>query len=966
MAYAKFAFHYDASFSTNTVFERDAVTVNPLGEECVEDRPRFDSVVMIPSIATPDPVFSPADTRGIVLASGVAANGTTELMLWYRQPSSGAWGLYVFSGSLPGSLPGSPTRTLTLRTRTLPYGHGGTTGTGDTSTSFYDLFTDAEHGTAIPTLKDRWLAFEPMDACIFHGAIVLAGQVYLASNTSNNSFVMRGWGFAISTDSGANWKYLGGDVNDTSAITSDMEGWPRGAQYCFRAAPIFTSRTSAHPTSCYFSSTDYRQSPGGATYSGARSARVFMFKLVRPSGSSSSWAPPSGLQNPEVIFWTITDSLTHTHSCQITEYVPSIEGPDGLQLITSIGDAPACNRFWRVIMEDTSDDYTVTANWQSPVDEYHGRHFHTASSDPPGDDPGTLSSQPAAVCFGHEPGKIIWGTDTTHDVIVQMNAPMTSAGATFSHLYGVPHCAGNRITGQENRITPILGTIRDPRPELAGLQGSPAVAILIDGTETPSRIDFTRLLYTPRVGPYSASSTEDATTWTQAAIVRTPWAFAIIFDGDIYLSSSQGSYGLKRIPVPDVRVFRPLLLGPGGANLAVEDCSYLGTFYQSGDPVDSSVDVDRLTQVVPGEYTDPSSNTIYLPVPPCIGAAVFRVRTSRYASGPTGRKATVGNFKLSANSTITGMAWATNPSPGVFPVRRWRTWVIDGTLGEISPNKTTFSELSQLESPEVNAQAIYSCSDRWCPAHAIARRTLASGSTYAFPLDMIGGSLGGDSPDDNCFYVIVDGALDGNGSIGYPLAPNASGPDERLTLEDLNLIAKPLGDAGWRMRVVGMHPIGSWDHFSERSDAGDASLDDRRWSLFHVWADDDNWIEIRARCQSKCYELRICDGGTISSHSFGDEEDQYWYPDAPLLVAIGYWDEESSVVVGLSLGGDQLRVLSVEAFANETVFTEVRFRDAETDEVVEFRWVGGDYDDGSPPDNSWLPTAFANLGFLDS
>jgi hypothetical protein len=323
------------------------------------------------------------------------------------------------------------------------------------------------------------------------------------------------------------------------------------------------------------------------------------------------------------------------------------------------------------------------------------------------------------------------------------------------------------------------------------------------------------------------------------------------------------------------------------------------------------------------------------------------------------------------------MAWTTNPGAGSFPVRRWRAWILDGTFGSLSPNKTTSAQLSQLEGTTgVNAGAGYSCSSRWAPLHAIARRDIPDTAPnpnplLPFPLDFIAGE-GGDGPDDNAFFLIVDMALDGNGAIGFPQQPAqttspGTNTDESLTRKDLSLTCSPETTGGWRTRLSGMHPVGSWDHFSERSNALFPALSDKSWALFHLWANSNNWIELRADTENKRYELRIRDNGTTTSYPFGDDDDieQFWIADAPLHVALGYDNASGEVVIGVSLGGDQVRQFRVAAFTLGVTLTQLRFRSAESGEIVEFRWIGGDYNDENPPESDWVETAFESLEFLD-
>ncbi len=215
-----FRLDYDAyPFDGSITFSRtDTKTVDPSGAIVDENIPRFDHTLTLASVSAPEPVFSNiAEPPGIVLASGVDADGTTELMVWLHRAEGGSpeqvHALYVFvGGSTPTTLPAQTSslssphkrRFLTKRmaiqlvppVSPLPPAH-----------AFYDLFSDTDSRPT--TENDKFKAYEIVDAAVFHGAIVLALQVYVQEKDYDNLYAIRGFGFAISTDQGVTWQLIG-------------------------------------------------------------------------------------------------------------------------------------------------------------------------------------------------------------------------------------------------------------------------------------------------------------------------------------------------------------------------------------------------------------------------------------------------------------------------------------------------------------------------------------------------------------------------------------------------------------------------------------------------------------------------------------------------------------------------------------------------------------------------------------
>ncbi len=951
---------YSSGYPTWIDFSRNEVTVDPSGDQVAANVPRFDHLVSLAPVPAPDFVFSsPLNPDGALLASGVDLNDSRELMVWlHRADGSGDFhAIYVFAdGVLPSALPSQSSsfppsgnhvrRLLTPRTLVLMSPEG--TGT----TTFYDLFNDSD---TRPTINGKFKAYEVIDGSVYHGAIVLALGAFVETSVGSGQYERRGFGFALSNDRGATWTLIGDDVHDP-AQTDDQAGWPRGAFYCIRAAPI-CQRTGAK-TECWFSVSDYRKTVGETTIAGK--GRAYVFKLTRTG--SGAWS--AGALKPS----TFTDTLTHVHTAQITEYGTS--DPPGLQMVVSIGDTQKHNRFARYVLPSITSDYTSDGNW-TKTEEFHGRFERPEESDP-----GSWSQQPASVCFGPTPGSIIWGSDTCDDWINVMDVPNSSGGqAPTAQAYGLKRCGGD---GFGNPFQATLSTIKDRMPELAGSSGSDAVAIILGGEGDT----FRRLLYTPVV-----STTVD--TWAQVAATRGDADTSVAYGSYLYYCNRNGHKPFKRIAKPEITRLRPVVLSPGGINLAQKDCDHIRQDVFE-NTIDDSVIVSQLTEDSshPGQYLDGS---LLLPKIPSKPAAVFKVETSRQSTTPSGRPAGAGQMLVSQDGSDT-LNWDYGipiaPGDRLALVRRWRSWILDGSYqhGSFTPNKTTSMSLHALSGSVQTYNSLkFSCGDRWCPQASIGRRQInqlgSSPGPFSFPLEVLASDVGTKS-DDNYFYLAVAEALDGNGDLPYPIAPTEGSTNPTATADEvLHVTGMSLGSASsWQVRVAGMHAIGGWDHYASRGtyNTSETYVSNRIWPLFHIRGSSgssERTIEFLADCENKGFMVSLrSPGGSRTDYSFGADR-HIWFADSPLYVTIAFTDTTATpqLIVGASLGGDEMQTLVIKGpFADSDsrpVFTELRFHatTAESNEVVGFRWFGGDYDNApaSVPTEKSVEGSFASLSFLE-
>jgi hypothetical protein len=759
----------------------------------------------------------------------------------------------------------------------------------------------------------------------------------------------------MSNDRGQTWTLLGDDVHEP-ALPSDQALWPRGAGYCLKAAPVY-QRGQAHPTDCWFSSSDYRRNDCGG---GAQMGRAFIVRVSRPDGASAWTAGP-------VKYFELTDTLTHVHTCQITEY-GSPSDPAGLQMIGSLGDSQTRNRFIRWVLPDINLDYSDPASWLS-TDNFHGAHADLSSSPA---FPGSLSSQPVGAAFGPTPGSIIWGSDTCSDWLSLMQLPLTGPGqASFHHLYGLAASVGAADgTDFGSRLSPFCGSIRDPFPELGG----PAVTVFAaDGaTSNLNNSALIRVLYCPSIG-----QTPDQ--WTQVAGVHVGSATTAIYGGRIYYTSEISRFGLWSVPIPQTRTFRPILAAPGGVNL-VEG----GSYFASGgignlEPLQPGTN--------PGEWVD-HGRTVHAPT---LSDRVFRIRTDRNSGSnmvAALKQSTTQEHGSAGSWAEPELGWYSGRDRYNRPidrVRRIRAWMLDATYSDgtpgfgTTPNKTSYLTMSMRAGDvpvNVAYSAVkYSCGDRWCPMTIIGRRSIQTSD----PNPGLGVWLDTATTDNNDMYFALDQAMDGVGSIGYPLPPQTPGagapirsPDELLSVTSLGLSCG--GD--WMLRLAGMQPTGNWDHYSDRGAQDDGQWQsNRRWPLFTLWSDPDTYVEFSADCEQRGYILKFkTSGAPVQTVSFGDGL-QVWLPESPLLVALAYDASQHALYAGASLGGDRVRTATIPvAFPNPAAvtFATLQFSGAgggrygTRPEVVEYRWFGGEATMAPPPlrNEASLRSVFNDLSFL--
>lgn len=990
---AQWKFRFDASYmnsgpfwradaplsvDASTGFTRNVATVDPSGNPVSAGVPRFERVTYVAPVIAPQSVTvgsGGAAPESRVLASGVAANGTNPLTVFIDDDHAKLHLIYGNTVSL------NPTA-LTL------VGVTNTVGAPETTLAFAP--------TSIPTN----CLLVPQTAAVVHGLVVVAGA-FLKKVVNDTTYEVVGWGFAQRASN--TWQYLW----DDSGISGNQPNHWRGREWCLHAS-LARNRVS-NPTECWLACTDYRVQ---ITDSPPTGGRVFVLKFTRPSGTSTTWSLDQGSQTIPTIFFddipagTGAGILTgcHAHTAHIAEW-----GANGLQLVVSVGDAQYHSRFIRYTIPDVRPpiDYTPPANWTVNRDGYHGfRQIDTVL--------GSRSQQPMGVTLGPrtttrrpfaddsadtERSTLVWGSDEQCELFTRMILPEPSDSPDqlwIEHHNGFATGFGSSYDGTNFvRLRALVFGLGQAKAE-NGEGALVAVFSNAGDADAVGRVALTRILYCP----YQSHPDR----WMQLATI---WGrnegTAGIHGSYVYFNAYTelgGIGGLQKVPIPsDLTEFQPIVVAPGGKNLVVESC-----YAQKGEQALGD-DVKELSFAVPpfgpsfpvGVDTLPDLTTRYLPPAPCVSARILRVRTQRTVPGTSNHficRIHLSGINDSNWNQFSSGGWSTGSL-----VRRIRCWVLDGTWGVLTgqndqsyPNKTAQMSMRTRDGSatgdptDQGAPLLYSCSNRWCPLTIIGFRTITNsvdptknglGIELLCASDSYRDDNGVRPPDDNYLYLAIDGAFDGNGSLPYPIALSQAGtaPDEKppelLTLELGSATGGyPLSfGSSWTLRLAGQVPIGNWDQYAERRGGPPLFLDERYWPLATLWADANNWIELVANCKLMAFRVRVNVAGTVTDYDFG-EGDQLWLPDSPLMVAIS-WDATShKLYFGATLAGGAVATgpdegVEVASWGGQTApLSQLKFRGA-SDEVVEFRWIGGDVTDQITTSAGIRSGSFTSIGFME-
>lgn len=995
-------FRFDASYLANgqpfwrasdplsvQPFSRGVATVDPAGNPVAADNPRFALPTRIAPLLPNSQILPFPESR--VLASGLAYDGATPITVLQNEDMTR---VDVLAG------PNNTLKSTVLESTSLAQSTVGYPGYPGLTTYAIRIDPQDESGPRIV----------PQSAVVAHGLIVLGG-VYLQKMGPLPDFTVKGFGFLVSLNEGQTWTHL---WNDSAQSDPDVNHW-RGREWCLHVS--FALDMAEHPDNCWVAATDYRvQRNDNTNTPPPEGGRVTLIRFSRSFGSSGPWSwVPGASGNPFTYFIGAGSSLVatgcHLHSAHVAQY-----GDTGLQMIVSVGDAQPHSRFVRFTIDNVSTaDYANPANWNvdggdanTPPDGFHGFRQTTAL--------GSRSQQPVGIAIGPRTwtfkpfsstnpatrSTLIWGGDEQAEVLTRMVLPEPGDSPNqlwVEHLYGFNTGFGSNYEGDFSRLHGIVFSLAQARPEKADVEwAAPLVAVLSNADDSNS---MTRVLYCP-------DPVQNPTMWMQLA---TRWGSspgtAVVHGSKVYFVSygdhTGGLLGVRSIDVSGIdantaTIFKPIIVAPGGKNLAVQS-----NFLKKGDQWTSNntkplpMMANPATPSLPPVGVDSITGlgTRFLPPLPCVSARIFRVQTKRTIGGAVPNRFICrihlsGTSDTNWNQFPANSGWQTGSL-----VRRIRCWVLDGSWGVLTgangPNKTaqmsmrTRTGFDTAEDPPIpkGAPLLYSCSNRWCPLTIIGFREVPDDSPLhkkdGISIEFLCASDSEPShpPDDNYLYLAIDGAFDGNGSLPYPIGFSQAGtaPDEKPP----ELLTLSLGSAtggyplsfgsNWTLKLAGQMPIGNWDQYAERKTPGDPNSDIRYWPLATLWSDADNWIELVANCKDKAFQLRYkSGGGEPVPHNFG-VGDQLWLPDSTLMVAIS-WDATSKrLYFGASLAGGVVAAapddgILVQSWNGQTApLSQLKFRGV-SDEVVEFRWIGGEVTDQPMTSTEIKASAFNSIDFM--
>ncbi|MBL8763766.1 MAG: hypothetical protein JNM07_05815 [Phycisphaerae bacterium] len=954
MAVWKFRFNASGvahSSGLSLPFSRNVATVDPSGEYVLAIHSRFDRAMRLAPVITP--TLREASIASLVLASGLGADGSTWLALWLDLDFNHAR-LRLYRGG---------TSTYVDFPLTAEY----------TSQDARDLGAQDYYWTLPVNGLGTLSRFVPQTAVIFHGCLAICGKILTYAYTEDTPrYDISGWGLVMrgdSTSSSVGWDWKWDDTGFPRQYNH-----PRGCEWCLRVAPI-GQRSVTHPLQAWLVCVDYLEQQPAAQPTGGR---AYLSRVDRPN-TSTDWDidPPNStdsfayfdLPPGDILSGTSLPTGCHAHACHLIEYDTA-----GMQLLVSLGDAQESNRFARLTRSSTTGDYTT--GWTT-TDNFHARRNVSP-------DVGSYCGQPVGAAWGPSiqlspsgvyASSVVWGSDETSDLFIGMTPPLPSATvqqAGAAHLWGLSTGFGSQTIGADARPKGIVFTINEPRLEVAG----PLVAVwsdhdtLSDGSSVET---FMRVLYC------RAAATTELGRWIQVASATTlnnQGTAALFGDTILYAKWGASDGGLYSVPVPtDSTVFHPVIVSPGGSNLV-----HAAPAYVTGDQAYSISVITRAN--ANAAFVDGS---LSLPKPPSKSLRLYKIVSLATNTATTNQF--LAQFHVSSNSTSTWNVvspyWSSTDR-----IRRYRAFVLNGSFNQtaFSPNKTL-----QLGSYTMNesgpttpfAPSFWTGSNRWCPSTIIGWRSFSvtGGFAEALGIQLTSNFFGNTPPDDNCIYIVIDGAFDDWGDIPYPMDAQASNqPDELLTVEMVS--GGPVLDvstsASWSLRLAGMTPEGAWDLYADRREVfSSMGTDHRFWPNWALVVDDDNYVEFQANCVIKGYTAVLYVSGVATTTADFGSGTNWWLPNSPHYWGLGYQYSGGTawLSIGATLGGAPVQVyddgsgnpLDISALLGRT-FTKIVFRAGGSspipNEVVGNRWFGGAIDDANTLTNSTLPNAFTDIDWI--
>lgn len=419
------------------------------------------------------------------------------------------------------------------------------------------------------------------------------------------------------------------------------------------------------------------------------------FLATASRGSSGPWTmEPTTLVYETVARVTdptLPDAGQHAHNAFVERF-----GEEGLRMVMAVGDFQTSNRVLSATCANEGDYDTVTWTKQPNL---HGE-WMTSVSQPVCGDGNQFVGSAALGKYTEYAGRII-GSD---EMIVPLSRLVVPESAddryNFTRLYGGPTSSFNRPQGGQPNFVWNTFFVMKPTTESSG----PYVAWVCPGNQTGNGWNENdaarRVLFSP-----------DGLHWGQAWAPNDGEANQPIqtIADRIFMHSRTGR-GLRSIPVPAYRLFKPLLVGVGGTNLLSADADVIGgTIEPDADNVTRNAVtlVDRATLDAAG-----------VTKPPCLGR-IFKC----VAGGFNGSR--IGIFRLTQSNAI---------NPVVSKLIKVRAWIYPLPWAD---EPTTF------ETATANCLGLAVALGRAdAPGDAIATFAAAREQVVVGPLQTVGDSRG--------------------------------------------------------------------------------------------------------------------------------------------------------------------------------------------------------------------------------
>lgn len=731
--------------------------------------------------------------------------------------------------------------------------------------------------------------YSPRAATICHGLIVLFCEVLEDADPPAGLWRSRAVAFVLSQDQGRTWQLhhedSAVDVGVRRGQTWSLQNW-------------WPSQPSLHPLAARFVATDYRHQ------SAARGGRTFLFRAAR-AGVGSAWT----IDPVETAYETTSPTAEHVHAAALLPF-----RGNGQRVLSAVGDGQGANRISSVAREDPDGP---AGSWIVEED-YHG----TRAS---GADPGVWANQFVGSAPGGAAAAFLAGADVATEGLVSISA----TDATPSHpwtrfVYGLDTASGLR---------PVTSSsVRTPTPERGGPYTASLDLTVSDDPLLP--LAANRIAYSP-----------DGTHWAEA-FASLAGATGCVHGDHIYAEQVVLPGRLVRARVPELRIRRPLAVGPGGLQRGRSDAFASSTQPLGITPLVRSADG---AWVHDGRPLDPQ--------PPAVGQ-VFHLVGSRFASTTE-----VGRIFPCAEVPDVGDRLDTD----ALAVRLWMLNHSAAATADV------LFELCDDQGPlDVARRLRVNSVDTWIPILAIDRGRVRPGARIQIRVSCGSGYAPNPAlPSDLDAYVALDSVAEGVGSPGYALPADASAPAAGSWFPD-EIVAVRGFQTGpaWTVTLAGRLPGDAWD--STVTAVG-------QWPLATLWGDASNHVELLAVTASP-FDSRLVarvkrDGevaATLQSSPL------FWGRASALLVAVADPGDGTGVRVTASAAGIPAEDLgpapgTLLSSSPRVAPTEIRFGAplAVSGDGIEVRtspmlWWGGEIREGDYLDAAHRADQLTCLTFLDA